>query len=126
PEFARKTRGEQFFFINKRYIRDAYLNHAVVNAFEALLPRDSYPSYFLHIEMDPARIDINIHPTKTEVKFDDERSVYAIVRASVKHALGQFSITPSIDFEPENSFEPHLSSSASTMKPQGAGTARAI
>ena len=126
PEFAKKTRGEQFFFINKRYVRDAYLNHAVTNAFDELLPRDSYPSYFLHIEMDPARIDINIHPTKTEVKFDDDHSVYAIVRAAVKHALGQFSITPSLDFEPEKSFEPHLSSSGSVMKPLGAGTARAI
>jgi len=126
PEFARKTRGEQFFFINKRFIRDAYLNHAVVNAFEALLPRDSYPSYFLHFEMDPARIDINIHPTKTEIKFEDERSVYAIVRAAVKHALGQFSITPSLDFEPEKSFDSHLTSSNSVMKIKGAGTARAI
>ncbi|MBK5284596.1 MAG: DNA mismatch repair protein MutL, partial [Bacteroidia bacterium] len=126
PEFARKTRGEQFFFINKRFIRDAYLNHAVVNAFEALLPRDSYPSYWLHIEMDPARIDINIHPTKTEIKFEDDRSVYAIVRASIKHALGQFSITPSLDFDPEKSFDSHLTSSNNVMKIQGAGTARAI
>ena len=106
PEFAKKTRGEQFFFINNRFIKDAYLNHAVVNAFEELLPRDAFPSYFLYITMDPARIDINIHPTKTEVKFDDERSVYAIVRAAVKHALGQFSVSPSIDFEIEKSFEP--------------------
>lgn len=126
PEFAKKTRGEQFFFINKRFIRNAHLNHAVTNAFEELLPRDAYPSYFLHIEIDPARIDINIHPTKTEVKFDDDRSVYAIIRAAVKHALGQFSFTPSLDFEPEKSFEPHLSSSGSTMKPLGAGTARPV
>src|ERR1041385_3504824 len=112
PEFAKKTRGEQFFFINNRFIRDAYLHHAVVNAFEELLPRDAFPSYFLHLDMNPSRIDINIHPTKTEVKFDDERSVYAIVRAAVKHALGQFSIAPSIDFEIEKSFEPNTSAAA--------------
>jgi len=110
PEFAKKTRGEQFFFINNRFIRDAYLHHAVVNAFEELLPRDAFPSYFLHLDMNPSRIDINIHPTKTEVKFDDERSVYAIIRAAVKHALGQFSIAPSIDFDIEKSFEPRTSS----------------
>ena len=114
PEFAKKTRGEQFFFINNRFIRDAYLHHAVVNAFEELLPHDAFPSYFLHITMDPARIDINIHPTKTEVKFDDERSMYAIVRAAVKHALGQFSVSPSIDFDIEKSFEPHASASSHT------------
>jgi DNA mismatch repair protein MutL len=122
PEFAKKTRGEQFFFINKRFIRDAYLNHAVVNAFEELLPRDAFPSYFLHMEMDPARIDINIHPTKTEVKFDDERSVYAIVRAAVKHALGQFSIAPSIDFDVEKSFEPQASATLHSAPVTSGGT----
>ncbi|REJ99899.1 MAG: DNA mismatch repair endonuclease MutL [Bacteroidetes bacterium] len=108
PEFARKSRGEQFFFVNRRYIRDAYLNHAVQNAFEELLPSDSYASYWLHIEIDPARIDVNIHPTKTEIKFEDERSVYAIVRAAVKRALGQYSISPSLDFDRESTFDiPH-------------------
>lgn len=108
PEFARKTRGEQFFFINRRYIRDGYLHHAVSNAFEKLLPSESYPSYWLFIDIDPSRIDVNIHPTKTEIKFDDERSVYAIVRAAVKSALGQFSVSPSLDFEKDTSFElPH-------------------
>jgi DNA mismatch repair protein MutL len=126
PEFAKKTRGEQFFFINKRFIRDAYLNHAVLNAFEELLTRDSYPSYFLHIEIDPSRIDINIHPTKTEVKFDDDRSVYAIVRAAVKHALGQFSVSPSIDFEPEKSFEPRVATSGTVVKMPGFGAAKTV
>lgn len=104
PEFARKTRGEQYFYVNKRFIKNAYLNFAVTDAFEDLLPHNSYPSYFLLIEIDPARIDINIHPTKTEIKFDDEKSVYAIIRASVKRALGKFSVTPSLDFDQENAF----------------------
>ena len=105
PEFAKKTRGEQFFFVNGRFIKDGYLNHAVINAFEGMLPQGSFPSYFLYIDIDPARIDINIHPTKTEIKFDDDRSVYAIMRAAVKKALGQFSITPSLDFERESSMD---------------------
>ncbi len=104
PEFARKSRGEQYFYVNNRFIKNAYLNYAVTDAFEDLLPHNSYPSYFLLIEIDPARIDINIHPTKTEIKFDDEKSVYAIIRASVKRALGKFSVTPSLDFEQENAF----------------------
>jgi len=104
PEFARKTRGEQYFYVNNRFIKNAYLNYAVTDAFEDLLPHNSYPSYFLLIEIDPARIDINIHPTKTEIKFDDEKSVYAIIRASVKRALGKFSVTPSLDFDQENAF----------------------
>ncbi len=108
PAFSKKSRGEQFFFVNRRYIRDGYLNHAVTNAFEELLPRESYASYWLYIDIEPSRIDVNIHPTKTEIKFDDERSVYSIVRAAVKRSLGQYSITPAIDFERENSFElPH-------------------
>jgi DNA mismatch repair protein MutL len=105
PQFARKTRGEQFFYVNKRFIKDAYLHHAVTNAFEELLPHDAYPSYWLYIDMDPSRIDVNIHPTKTEVKFDDERSAYAIVRAAVKRALGQYSVSPALDFERETSFD---------------------
>jgi len=105
PEFARKKRGEQFFFVNHRFIRDAYLHHAVTNAFEELLPRESYASYWLFIDMEPSRIDVNIHPTKTEIKFEDERSVYAIIRSSVKRALGQYSVTPALDFETEKNFD---------------------
>ena len=104
PEFARKTRGEQYFFVNKRFIRNGYLHHAVTDAFESLLPHGSFPSYFLYIDIDPAKIDINIHPTKTEIKFEDEKSVYAIIRAAVKRSLGKFSITPSLDFEQETAF----------------------
>lgn len=108
PQFSRKTRGEQFLYVNKRFIKDAYLHHAVTNAFEELLPHDAYPSYWLYIDIDPARIDVNIHPTKTEVKFEDERSIYAIVRAAIKRALGQYSVAPALDFERETGFDiPH-------------------
>jgi DNA mismatch repair protein MutL len=104
PEFARKTRGEQFFFINKRFIKNAYLHHAVQGAYDELLPPDSFASYFLMMEIDPKSIDINIHPTKTEIKFEDEKSVYAILRSAVKRALGQYNIAPTLDFEQEMSF----------------------
>jgi len=104
PEFARKTRGEQFFFINKRFIKSSYLNHAVQAAYDHLLSRDSFPSYFIMMEVDPKSIDINIHPTKTEIKFEDERSIYAILRSSVKLSLGKFNLTPTLDFEQEMSF----------------------
>lgn len=105
PEFARKQRGEQYFFVNKRFIRHPYLNHAVESAFEELLPEKAYPSYFLFIETDPSGIDINIHPTKTEIKFEDEKVVYSVIRSAVKAALGKFSITPAIDFEVEPLFD---------------------
>ncbi len=99
PETAKKTRGDQYFFVNNRFIKSAYLNHAVMKAYDAMIPRDSYPMYTLFIQLDPANIDINVHPTKQEIKFDDERIVYAFVESAVKHALAQFSITPTLDFE---------------------------
>lgn len=101
PEFAKKTRGEQFFFLNKRFIKNAYLHHAVQSAFEQLLPNDSFASYFLMLDVDPKTIDINIHPTKTEVKFEDEKAIYAFLRSTVKKSLGQFNIAPSLDFNQE-------------------------
>ncbi|WP_405377326.1 DNA mismatch repair endonuclease MutL [Nonlabens sp. Asnod3-A02] len=104
PEFARKTRGLQYFFVNNRFIKHNYLNHAVASAFEGLLKDKSNPSYFLYLTVPTDSVDINIHPTKTEVKFDDEHSLYAILRASVKHALGQFSVN-SIDFQQEKQYE---------------------
>jgi DNA mismatch repair protein MutL len=103
PEMAKKTRGEQFFFINNRFIKNTYLNHAVTNAFQDLLPQGSFPMYLIYLEIDPTQIDINIHPTKTEIKFQDERAIYAIIHAAVRRALGKFSISPSIDFEQETS-----------------------
>ena len=98
-EFAKKTRGEQFFFVNKRFIKHAYLHHAIENAFMEMIPKDSFPGYFLNIEVDPADIDINIHPTKTEVNFLDVKLVYAILHAAVRKAIGQHNLSPMIDFE---------------------------
>ncbi len=99
PEFAKKSRGEQFFFVNHRFIKSPYLHHAVVAAFEGLIKSDTYPGYFLYLEVNPASLDINIHPTKTEVKFDDEHSLYAILRSTIKHSLGQFNVAPALDFD---------------------------
>ncbi|RZJ67069.1 MAG: DNA mismatch repair endonuclease MutL [Flavobacterium sp.] len=99
PEFAKKNRGEQFFFVNDRFIKSGYLHHAVMAAYEGLLKDGCQPSYFIYLEVPPHTIDINIHPTKTEIKFDDEHALYAILRASVKHSLGQFNVAPVLDFE---------------------------
>lgn len=98
PDTAKKTRGDQYFFVNNRFIKSAYLNHAVQNAFDDLLPKDSFPAYVLFIDLDPTQVDINVHPTKQEIKFEDEKIVYAFVQAAIKHALAQFSIAPSLDF----------------------------
>jgi DNA mismatch repair protein MutL len=98
PETAKKTRGDQYFFVNNRFIKSAYLNHAVMNAFNEMIGKDSFPMYVLFIDLDPSQIDINVHPTKQEIKFEDEKIVYAFVQAAVKHALAQFSIAPSLDF----------------------------
>lgn len=98
PEAARRTRGDQYLFVNGRFIRSSYLNHAVTSAFQGLLPEGSFPLYFLFLTLDPAQIDINVHPSKQEVKFDDERIVYAFVQSAVKHALAQYSVAPSMDF----------------------------
>src|SRR5690606_33975518 len=98
PEHAKRTKGEQFFFVNNRYIRNSYLNHAILNAYEGLLPEDSYPFYVLFIEIDPVHIDINVHPTKTEIKFDDERTIYGVIRSAVKQALGAHNVVPTLDF----------------------------
>ena len=105
PAHAKKTRGEQFFFVNKRFIKSPYLNHAVHNAYEGLLPEGHHAFYVLFIELDPKHIDVNVHPTKTEIKFDDERTVYGIVQAAARQALGRHNITPSLDFELNVNFE---------------------
>ncbi|RFS17287.1 DNA mismatch repair endonuclease MutL [Emticicia sp. C21] len=104
PESAKKGRGEQFFFVNKRFIKHNYLHHAVLSAFEATIPEGSSPFYVLFLEIDPSHIDINIHPTKTEIKFDDERAVYAIIRSAVRRAIGVYNLTPTIDFESDINF----------------------
>ncbi|MEO5991279.1 MAG: DNA mismatch repair endonuclease MutL [Ferruginibacter sp.] len=105
PETAKKTRGDQYFFVNSRFIKSAYLNHAVNNAFNELIPKDSYPMYALFIDLNPAEIDINVHPTKQEIKFEDEKIIYAFVQSAVKHALAQFSITPTLDFDLDPSIQ---------------------
>src|SRR6478752_2857718 len=99
PEFAKKSRGEQFFFVNNRFIKSPYLHHAVMGAYEGLLKDGAQPSYFIYLDVPPNTIDINIHPTKTEIKFDDEHALYAILRSSIKHSLGQFNVAPILDFE---------------------------
>ena len=104
PESAKKTRNEQFFFVNLRYIKHNYLHHAVVGAYEGTLPEGSHPFYVLFIDIDPSHIDINIHPTKTEIKFDDERSVYAIMMAAVRRAVGVYNLSPSLDFDANVNF----------------------
>jgi len=105
PEFSKKTRGNQFFFVNNRFIKNSFLHHAVANAFEGLLKPGFHPGYFLYLTVDPKTIDINIHPTKTEIKFEEEQSIYAILRSAVKHSLGIFQVMPTLDFEQNPSFE---------------------
>lgn len=105
PEFAKKNRGEQFFFVNDRFIKSGYLHHAVMAAYEGLLKEGCQPAYFLYLSLPTESIDINIHPTKTEIKFDDEQALYAILRASVKHSLGQFQVIPALDFDRDATLE---------------------
>ncbi len=119
PEYAKKKRGEQFFFVNQRFIRAAYLNHAVEQAYQELIPDDMHPSYFLFLELDPEQLDVNVHPTKTEIKFQDERYIYQILKASVKRALGKYNIAPSLDFERETAFDQlHIDPAATPSPPQ--------
>ena len=105
PETARKTRGEQFFFVNNRFFKDAYFHHAVIKAFEGLIPERTFPSYFIFFEIDPAKIDVNIHPTKTEIKFEEDRFIYSILLSSIKQSLGKYNIFPTMDFELDTSFD---------------------
>ncbi|WP_139958130.1 DNA mismatch repair endonuclease MutL [Flavicella sediminum] len=114
PEFSKKKRGEQFFFVNDRFIKSSYLHHAVTSAFDGLLGSGYHPSYFLYLRVPPESIDINIHPTKTEIKFDNEKVLYAIIRASVKHSLGQYNVAPVLDFNRDSSMDtPYALSSTS-------------
>lgn len=115
PEHARRTRGEQYFFVNDRFIKNHYLNHAVVSAFDGLLSKDTFPSYWLYLTVDPSKIDINIHPTKTEIKFEDEKSVYALLRSAVKRGIGKYSASPSLDFDQEMSINIPVPSTAQPL-----------
>lgn len=99
PDAAKKTRGDQYLFVNNRFIKSAYLNHAVLSAYQDMIADQSFPLYVLFIDLDPAYVDINVHPTKQEIKFEDEKIVYAFVQSAVKHALAQYSVTPTLDFE---------------------------
>tara|TARA_X000000368_G_C23058096_1_gene725106 strand:- start:5851 stop:7596 length:1746 start_codon:yes stop_codon:yes gene_type:complete len=105
PESAKRTRGEQYFFVNSRFIKSYQLHHAVNKAFEEVIPDNYFPSYFINLKIDPKLIDVNIHPTKTEIKFEDEKAIYAIIRATVKRSLGAYNIAPSLDFSQEIAFE---------------------
>ena len=116
-EFAKKTRGEQYFFVNKRFIKHAYLHHAIENAYLEMIPKDSFPGYFLNIEVDPADIDINIHPTKTEVNFLDVKLVYAILHAAVRKAIGQHNLSPMIDFDESPELNNDFGSALGMSKP---------
>ncbi len=123
PESAKRTRGEQYFFVNNRFIKSSYLNHAVTNAYHGLIPENTFPFFVLFIELDPKHVDINVHPTKTEVKFDDEKTIYSILKSTVKRALGTSSLTPSMDFTVDTNFIQHFQkrdiqhSSDSSFKP---------
>lgn len=135
PEYARKKRGEQFFFVNDRFIRSAYLNHAIASAYDELLVDKTHPAYFIFFTVDPSFIDINIHPTKTEIKFEDEKSIYAILRSAVRQSLGKYNISPTIDFNQEMSinfppppkdirmFQPELPVGSGAVSAKGAHSA---
>jgi DNA mismatch repair protein MutL len=105
PEFSKKTRGEQFLFVNNRFFKDTYFNHALNKAFDGLLPSKHFASYFLYLTVDPSKIDVNVHPTKTEIKFEEDRLIYSIIFSSVRQALGKYNIAPTLDFERETSFD---------------------
>ncbi len=122
PETAKKTRGDQYLFVNNRFIRSPYLNHAVMTAYQEMITTDSFPLYVLFIDLDPAQIDVNVHPTKQEIKFEDEKIVYAFVQAAVKHSLAQFSITPTLDFD----LDPGIQQLEAVSKPMSAENRAAV
>jgi DNA mismatch repair protein MutL len=105
PDTAKKTRGDQYLFVNNRFIKSPYLHHAIMHAYQDMIAADSFPMYVLFIDLEPTQVDVNVHPTKQEIKFEDEKIVYAFVQAAIKHALAQFSITPTLDFELDNSIQ---------------------
>lgn len=105
PEFAKKTRGDQFLFVNDRFFKDGYFNHAISKAFDGMVQPKHHPGYYLYFTIDPSKIDVNVHPTKTEIKFEEDRSIYAILISSIRQALGKYNIAPTLDFERETSFD---------------------
>ncbi len=127
PKLGKKSRGEQFLFVNRRFIRSSYLQHAVKSAYEDILPADQFPFYVLFLDINADKIDVNVHPTKQEIKFEDERIIYNYLRVACRHALGKYSITPSLDFEQEVGINrstgdaPSRSSFSNGMSGHGAG-----
>jgi DNA mismatch repair protein MutL len=118
PEYSRKTKGEQFLFVNKRFIKHAYFNHAIEDAFHELVSDGSYPGYFLNFEVDPANIDVNIHPTKTEVNFLDSKYIYSILKSTIRQCIGKFTLSPLLDFENESPFDiPYFPNSKPIVQP---------
>jgi len=105
PEFAKKNRGEQFLFVNNRYFKDNYFQHALMKGYDGMLTPKMFPSYFIFLTVDPKKIDVNVHPTKTEIKFEEDRSIYAIIMSSVRQALGKYNISPTLDFDREGTFD---------------------
>jgi DNA mismatch repair protein MutL len=119
PIASRRTRGQQFFFVNNRFVKSPFLHHAITNAYEGLLSEGNYPGYFLFFDLPPETIDINIHPTKTEIKFEDEQSLYAILRAAVKHSLGMFQVAPILDFDRDPNLDtPYQQQNKSALIPK--------
>jgi len=118
PNSAKKTRGEQYLFVNGRFIKSFYLQNAIFKAFEGLIATDYFPSFFINLIIDPKKLDINIHPNKTEIKFQDEKAIYSILRSTVKRSLGQYNISPSIDFLQENSFNINSNSNTPIIEPK--------
>ena len=117
-EYAKKTRGEQYIFVNNRFIKNYHIQSAISKAFEGLISENHFPSYFINLKVDAKSIDINIHPTKTEIKFEDEKSIYAIIRSAVRKSLGQYNISPSIDFIQENAFNISSTSNLNIREPK--------
>jgi DNA mismatch repair protein MutL len=126
PEYAKKTRGEQFFFVNNRFIKSSYLHHAVMSAYERLVPEGSFPFYVLFLTLDPAHIDINVHPTKTEIKFDDERSIYAILQAAIRKTLSLNHLIPSLDFDANVNFRNPSGATSSISSFSGTNSPRPV
>jgi DNA mismatch repair protein MutL len=118
PEYSKKTRGEQFLFVNDRFFKDSFFHHAISKAFDGLIQPKHFPSYFLYLTIDPKKIDINVHPTKTEIKFEEDRLIYAIILSSIRQALGKYNIAPTLDFNQENSFDlPHSMRNQPAIEP---------
>lgn len=118
PEYAKKTRGEQFLFVNDRFFKDTFFHHAISKAFDGLIQPKHFPSYFLYLTIDPKKIDVNVHPTKTEIKFEEDRLIYAIILSSIRQALGKYNIAPTLDFDRENSFDlPHTMRNQPIVEP---------